>query len=224
MSVGTWVTVLDTLGDSVGVRIKFRALYGGDFAWNYAFYGDSVFAATNAGVLVNYGDTSEVWDTVTFVDPTNGYDLLAPGTAVFAVDVIGEDLWVGTDDGTLRKSLVTPNDVELFVRVDSTSPEDEVYAFPVPFSAVRGESCQFHFNVKQAAYVTLEIYDFAMNLVARPIDNVYFEPGSYPNGSSERFRWDGYNGKGDAAAVGVYYFKVEYSTGEVRWGKVAVIP
>ena len=224
MTVGIWVPVTDSLGDSVGVQIKWRALYGGDFAWNYAFYGDSVFAATNSGVLVNYGDTSEVWDTVAFVDPVQGYDLLAPNAAVFAADVIGEDLWVGTSDGTVRKSLTTPNDVELFVRVDSTSPEDEVYAFPVPFSAVRGELCQFHFSVKQAAYVTVEVYDFAMNLVSRPIDNVYFEPGSYPNGTSERFRWDGRNGKGDNVAVGVYYFKVTYSTGEVQWGKLAVIP
>jgi hypothetical protein len=34
----------------------------------------------------------------------------------------------------------------------------------------------------------------------------------------------GTNGKGEDAAVGVYYFKVEYSTGEVRWGKLAVMP
>lgn len=223
LSVGMYVPVLDTAGDSVGTRLRWRALYGGDFAWNFAFYGDSVFAATNAGVLVNYGDTSEVWDTAQFIDG-EGRRLLEPGTATYAVRVVDGQLWVGSDEGTVRMNLANQSDAQLFLYVDSTSPPDEVYAFPTPFSPLRGEVANFHFTVTTPATVTLEIYDFAMNLVSRPIDNVYFPAGIYPNGSFARYTWDGYNGKGDRAAVGMYYFKVEYSTGEVRWGKLAVIP
>ena len=78
--------------------------------------------------------------------------------------------------------------------------------------------------VPRDAHVTLEIYDFAMNLVARPIDNVFYTAGTYPDGMSQGRFWDGRNGRGDVVAVGVYYFKVGYSTGEVRWGKLAVTP
>ncbi len=63
-----------------------------------------------------------------------------------------------------------------------------------------------------------------MNLVKRVIDNEPFEPNFYPTAGYGRRTWDGLNGKGDEVAVGVYYFKVEYSTGEVRWGKLVVIP
>ena len=69
-----------------------------------------------------------------------------------------------------------------------------------------------------------EIYDFAMNLVKRVVDNESFDTGFYPSAGYGRRTWDGLNGEGEKVAVGMYYFKVELSTGEVRWGKLAVIP
>jgi hypothetical protein len=36
--------------------------------------------------------------------------------------------------------------------------------------------------------------------------------------------WDGRNGKGDLVAVGSYAFTIEYSNGDIHWGKLAVIP
>jgi hypothetical protein len=140
------------------------------------------------------------------------------------VEVIDGDLWVGTEDGTVRLNLYNQSDIELVVRVDSSTSRDEVYSFPTPFSPSRGGYIHFRFVVEEPANITLEIYDFAMNLVSRPIDDVYYPAGIYPNGDFERFTWDGRNDNGDVVAVGVYYFKVEYSTGEVRWGKLAVIP
>ena len=87
-----------------------------------------------------------------------------------------------------------------------------------------GGEVDFRFVVDQDANVTVEVYDFAMNQVARPIDNVFYPAGHYPNGGYPRVTWDGRNGDGELVAVGVYYFRVEYSTGDVRWGKLAVIP
>ena len=81
----------------------------------------------------------------------------------------------------------------------------------------------FHFTVSEPGYVTLEVYDFAMNLVARPIDNVWYDAGIHPDGGSQGRTWDGLNGNGDRAAVGVYYFKVDVD-GDTRWGKLAIIP
>ena len=209
-----------------GTRLRWYNVNSEDYAWNFAFDGDSItYAATNSGLLKNrhLGDTSSVWDTVVIVSDS-GVELLGAGTPVFSVMVQDDNLWIGTSEGTIRQSLADDSDHDLFIVVDSTTPDDEVYAYPVPFRPGRGEEVHFRFVLEQAANVTIEIYDFAMSLVARPIDGVAFPAGYYENPGSDRLTWDGYNGQGDLVSVGVYYFKVIYSTGEVRWGKLAVMP
>ena len=203
-----------------------------NYAWNFAFAGDTVFAATNDGLIYAEGDSlitifggsNSNWKTLEMKDE-QGYDLLLDGTPVYAVEVDDNYIWVGTDDRTIRvrRDSVAAPATPLYVIDDKTSA-DEVYAFPVPFSQVRDNQLEFRFVVEQQADITLEVYDFAMNLVKRVIDNEPFEPNFYPTAGYGRRTWDGLNGKGDEVAVGVYYFKVEYSTGEVRWGKLVVIP
>ncbi len=217
ISVGQYVArgaseIKDSLAWKVG--------YPNGFAWNFAFNGDTVFAATDVGLLMNYQDVGETWDTVALTD-TLGNELVLPGTPVYAVEVSGNSLWVGTGDRTLRLDLNSMYTDLVLAVVDSTN---EVYAFPVPFSHTRDLGVDFHFFVEKEAYITIEIYDFAMNLVARVVDNQLFPPGFYPESGPMRTTWDGRNERGEQVAVGVYYFKVSYSTGEVRWGKLAVIP
>jgi len=197
-----------------------------DFAWNFAFNGDTVFAATNDGLIYARGDNIlqgiREWETLQLED-ASGDPLVMEGAPVYAVEVAGDYLWVGTGDRTVRIELTAEGFGEqksLFV----TDATDEVYAFPVPFSHSLDLAVDFHFRVDEDADITLEIYDFAMNLVRRVIDNEPYAAGVYPTEGTGRRIWDGTNGNGDRVAVGVYYFKVEYSTGEVRWGKLAVIP
>jgi ligand-binding sensor domain-containing protein len=220
----------DSLEKAVGYERRWEAVDTGSFAWNFAFNGDSVFAATDGGLLFNYGDTGRTWDTIQLVD-TAGNPLVLPNMPVYAVEVIDDFLWVGTEDGTVRIDLGNLTGNATFVYVDSTTSDDIVYAFPIPlrFSEVRDRVVDFHFVVKSEAYITIEIYDFAMNLVKRIVDNAQYPAGLYhrggPNqGGPLRPTWDGTNGSGENVAVGTYYFKVEYSTGEMRWGKIAVIP
>lgn len=234
ISVGEYKTITNVDGDSVGFDIRWAPVHIGQFAWNFAFVNDSVFAATNDGLLMHDGERYtggddsglfvQEWDVVELRDAVSGEVLVEPGTEVFGVAVIDSFLWVGTNDGTVRIALDGSGSQQLYQRIDSTTSADEVYAFPVPFSSVRNEEVDFHFVVEEAGYVTLEIYDFAMNLVARPLDNVYYDAGIYPDGSSQGATWDGFNGNGDRAAVGIYYFKVEFGSGESRWGKLAIIP
>jgi len=209
--------------DAIRFERSWASVYPDGFAWNFAFNGDSVFAATDGGLLFNYQDTGLTWDTIDLVD-TLGVPLILPGTPVYAVEVIDSSLWVGTGDRTLRLNLDSLKVDLSFCVVDSATPPDQVYAFPVPFSHSQDLGVDFHFTVEREAEVTLEIYDFAMNLVKRVIDNQSFPAGIYPAAGAQRRTWDGRNGRGDQVAVGMYYFKVEYSTGEVRWGKIAVIP
>ena len=215
----------DAVDQIASYEHRWKAAYDEGFAWNYAFNGDSVFAATDNGLLFMPSDTGIVWDTVQLVDSATG-DLVLPGTAVYGVKVIDDYLWVGTEDRTVRIDVTSAafSDQRPFWVIDSATARDQVYAFPVPFSHAYSGPVEFHFVVDQSTNITIEIYDFAMNLVRRVVDNRPFPAGIYPATGSLRPIWDGRNGKGEQVAVGVYYFKVEYGGGESRWGKLAVIP
>ncbi|MBI5266756.1 MAG: hypothetical protein HY851_05935 [candidate division Zixibacteria bacterium] len=219
--------ITKTRYDSTG-KMALLSMNEKDFAWNFEFDGDTVYAATNAGLLrhIDAGPTldSIAWDTIALVNGLTNDTLVAPGTPVYAVRKNGNYLWVGTEDGTVRIDLSNINSQHLFMPVDSATPKDQVYAFPVPFFPVQGGTLDFHFVVDQPGSVTVEVYDFAMNLVARPIDNVSYAAGIYPNGSQQGRTWDGRNGRGHLVAVGVYYFKVILPGGTTRWGKLAVMP
>ena len=199
-----------------------------EYAWNFEFMDDTtIFAATSSGLLKTFGGLDSLdteWGTVALTDATSGETLVAAGTPVYGLSLVGPYLWVGTDDGTVRINSDDLGDQRLFLRVDSTTPADEVYAFPVPFRPSEGQPVDFHFVVEEAGNVTLEVYDFAMNLVATPINNFYYPAGIYPSQGHQGNTWDGYNDKGDLVAVGVYYFKIKFDSGETRWGKLAVIP
>jgi len=217
--------VLDSASqDTLFYRLRWQAVDTLEFAWNFEFAGDSTFAATSSGLFLDTGHALFSSINVPLVDDATGKPLVDAGTGVFAVKVVDSFLWVGTDDGTVRLSVASLDGGQLFIRIDSTSSAEEVYAFPVPFRPIQEQTLDFHFVVEQAGDVTLEVYDFAMNLVARPIDNIHYDVGVYPNGQFQGITWDGRNGKGDVVAVGVYYFKVEFESGQVRWGKLAVIP
>ena len=205
-------------------------VYNKTFAWNLAFHGTSVFAATDSGlVLLEPNETATVWTATEIpLENEDGESWLLSGTSVYGVEVDSPYVWLATDDCTLRLRLDDLSDQTAYHVIDSTTPADEVYAFPVPFShAVDGGSgglIDFHFVVDRQADVSIVVYDFAMNKVANVIENQSFPAGIYPASGSLRANWDGVNDRGDRSAVGVYYFKVEYSTGEIFWGKLALIP
>jgi hypothetical protein len=223
----------DTDVDSTGkqtVVVRWRGVYNTSFAWNFGFNGDTVFAATDAGLMMkimNRADSLDVaWDDTLEIITPEGV-ILERGTPVYAAKVVGNDLWIGTDDGTIRLDVTTLTNAELFKPVLDNAADDEVYSFPVPFRPGQGGEVDFHFTVPQAGNVTLEIYDFAMNLVARPIDGVYYPAGTYHGTGASGLQgptWDGRNGDGEVVAVGMYYFKVEMPSVDPRWGKIAVIP
>lgn len=200
-----------------------------NFAWNFAFASDTVFAATDDGLLMAvtdslaYGSTGYDW-TVVDLEDSSGQSLVLPGTPVYGVEVADSLIWVGTDDRTVVINRSDLSDQSSLFVLDRNTPADEVYAFPVPYSHVNSQAVEFHFSLAEEADVTIEIYDFAMNLVRRVIDQQTYPAGTYPERGSYRPTWDGTNGQGDEVAVGVYYFKVELSSGDVRWGKLAVIP
>lgn len=199
-----------------------------DFAWNFAFNGDTVFAATNSGLIWTSSDSLMNnpyyrWDTLEFIDE-NGEQVILSGAQIFGIEIIGENLWIGTSDRTVKINLNNLSNQTPYFVVDDKTSSDEIYAFPTPFSHSSDLAIDFHFVLEKDASVSIEVYDFAMNLVARIIDNVQFTAGIYPTYGSGRVTWDGRNQKGDNVAIGIYYFKLETSAGVTKWGKLAIIP
>ncbi len=194
------------------------------YAWNFAFDDSAVFMATNAGLLYS-PDTGRTWDTLSIsgVQVTSQPPVdfaIDPGTPVYAVTKLGNMLWVGTEEGAASIELdnLGTDQWEIYRVFDSSL---EVYAYPIPFSQADYGKVYFHFPVPNDAHVTIEIFDFTMDLVRMvPIDNNGFRLA----GISQDIYWDGLNGIGGIVAIGMYYYKITLSTGEVYWGKIAVVP
>jgi hypothetical protein len=200
----------------------------GSWCWNFAFHDSSVFAASSDGLLFS-PDLGESWDTVSISGTLVNYQPQQPytmgrGTPIYAVEVIGDTLWIGSGDGAAKIGLDVFGESgwDIYRALDTSQI---VYAYPVPYSAYPisdGNQITFHYPMRQSGMVTIEVYDFNMNLVKRVIDGEWRVGGPGVIYSSDR--WNGHNGKGDIVAVGIYYFKIEQSNGDVFWGKLAVIP
>jgi len=212
----------DTLPEFAGYGLVWNEKLEDNFAWNYAFNGDTVFGASSDGLLMSFDDDYNDWDTIPLED-INGVPFVDSIFSVYAVEVFDDYLFVGTGQATLRMPLSGMYVDKSFFYVDSLTPLDDVYAFPIPVSQSSARGVDFHFELNNDENVTLEVYDPAMNLVRRIIDNESYSQGVYHGRNSGLPFWDGRNGKGDKVAVGIYYFKVETS-GDVRWGRLAVLP
>jgi hypothetical protein len=147
-------------------------------------------------------------------------DTIVSTTEVFAVAVAGDRLLVGTGLGLATRERM-PGSPWTITRVfKDTESADDVFASPVPYSPLDNNGrMSFHYRVERDAYITVSVYDFAMNLVKTVAES------RFRAGGSDYFEtWDGYNDNGQMVAIGMYFFKVAYSTGKVRWGRLAIIP
>lgn len=197
----------------------------GHQVWNFAFDGAIVWAASSQGLLrsPNNGVT---WDTLNyFVDPASGATIDS-STEVFAVERVGEEIWVGTENGLVvldrNGNIISVR--RTFKQVASNDPGGEggVYATPIPFSPnITAGGIRFHYVPPVSGPVTIKVYDYANNLVKTVTDGVHRDAGRQYD---ETDVWDGRNGKGDVVAVGSYFFIIEYSGGDTQWGKLVVIP
>ncbi|MGH8005339.1 MAG: FlgD immunoglobulin-like domain containing protein, partial [Limisphaerales bacterium] len=206
---GTWsVYFLDTL------------------AWNFAFWGDAVWVASSSG-LFRSPDMGQNWQPV----PIAGVDAYSGAATSFsdAVEILSvrqvddTTVWAGSTDGAAVSFDLGLN-WRIFRRFLSTGTGPgtagaELYAAPVPFSPTRGQTCRFHYRLKQTSTnTTIEIFDFSMRLVNRKIINELRQAGV----QYDTDFWDGKNGKGEEVANGTYFFRIS-AGGEKQWGKLVVL-
>jgi len=192
--------------------------------WNFEFNGPEVFTATSQGLFYS-PDTGLTWSEIPISgNLVTGDEPIAytidPEAMVTAVKLVGDTLWVGTGEGAAKIALdqIGTANWEIYRVHDNT---EVVYAFPVPFShaAERNTTIKFHYNVPEPGNVSIEVYDFAMNLVKTVADE-YKTAGV----KEDEDTWDGLNEQGHYVAAGIYYFKITLPSGKEEWGKLAIIP
>jgi hypothetical protein len=220
----------------------------GHRVWNFAFDGEAVWAASSEGLLYSANGVDD-WKVMSFIVDTVSIDTVEFGaegdsvivhtdtlttlvdeasgayidwrTEIFAVEVVGDEVWVGTNNGLAILDRDEFN-VRKIVRTYTADSSDAPIAFPSPYSPnFYPNGLRFRFTPPVDGAATISIYDFANQLVRE-----MRIPGSGIR-AGERYTtsmtWDGYNGKGDRVAIGAYFFVIEYSDGSTDWGKFAVI-
>ena len=190
---------------------------------NFSFDGKIVYVATYDG-LYKSDDFGENWykfppitDTITgdHVYTSEYYSVYADNGTV----------WVGTSDGLARSSDNGYTwDVNRAYKPTGQDGVPRVYAYPNPFSSTRtnlvGDDghVRLQYNTTGSTYVTVRIFDFAMDLVTTVADNKYVSTEGDHNEV-----WNGRNDYGDLVANGVYFFSVELENEGTFWGKIMIV-
>ncbi len=191
-------------------------------AWNFAFWGDTVWVATSSG-LFRSPNKGQSWQYVPIVDDSAGTSFSNNVEILSVRQVSPSVIWAGSTDGAAVSSDTgrTWTIFRRFLSVGSGpgTADAEVYAAPVPFSPLRGLGvCRFHYRSLQNSNVTIEIFDFSMRRVKTVIKDAPRQCGV----QCDSDEWDGRNEKGELVANGTYFFRIDFGN-EKKWGKVVVL-
>lgn len=200
----------------------------------------------NAVVLLGIGDSTIDTISTAFksrmeaggedaIDNILGLDITDIGVSP-ASDANSWNLWIATPEGLfygLEESVSATAALSLQRRQLSIKGGlKEVFAMPgilndAQFtSSARRPEVLFSYNLTKAAEVTIQVFDYNMDLVRTVIRKQRREAGadrsSHISTQPGEDRWDGTNQDGRIVAPGVYYFKITTSTGERAFGKIVV--
>ena len=193
----------------------------GEFCHNIGFKDSIVYAVTDNGIYRS-SDIGTSWSqTGTIYDNVTKQRIFSP-TQFYAVDLRGDTVWFGGDDGT---AYTEDNSAHLFGSswsilhaAQPLSSNHSTYAYPNPFSPAN-ESVRMHYSVDQiSANVTIRVFDFGMNLVRTVVSD------ANRGGVAEHDEiWDGKNDNGRQVSNGPYFYQVIVGTENPIWGKILVL-
>jgi len=202
--------------------------YGTLKAHNFGFKGDTVYVAADKGLWRSL-DNGYTWGDGPFAesiyDPTLN-DTLS-GIDFFSVAPVGEALWVGTDDG-LAVGYKDPGTGQFTWRIHrahqpaNVGGEVETYAYPSPFSPIRGHTTRFQVPANGSVSVQYSIFNFAMEKVYETRSAVLPGGGTGDMAGYGAVTWDGRDPSGNIVANGVYYYRINVGV-DTWWGKVMVL-
>ncbi len=199
----------------------FETVLAGTQVFDFAFRDDGrVYAA--GGSLYVSDDDGRSWRTVRTFPLDDETRFLPDDPGVRAVATTPSALWVGTEEGLLRRRF--GEDTWTLFRADvplrpETPSEDvprvDTYAYPNPFSPAADRVVRIRYELDTPRDVEVRIFDFNMTLVRRIVD-----PGR-PAGEQETV-WDGTDDGGLRLPNGPYFYTVD-TGGEVVRGKILLV-
>ncbi len=91
-------------------------------------------------------------------------------------------------------------------------------SYPTPYSPARWDAVRLQYNLTAPSYITIKVYDFAMDYVVTVCNAKY-------RGSSGDYHeiWDGTSARGEIVANGVYFYKLVKSGQGTAWGKIVIL-
>ncbi|MCX6150160.1 MAG: hypothetical protein NTX22_06530 [Ignavibacteriales bacterium] len=198
---------------------------------NFGFKNEEVMAARDNGLFRTNNNGSTWTLPISIIDSKTEISL---STKVFySAASQGNDIWVGSETG-LAKLSETGNmwegEWKVYLASKSLSSQTETYAYPNPFSP-DAETIKIKYSTGgKRKSVTIRILDFGMNLVKTVIQNaergdlihtVDGFDGSSTGGVVDD--WDGKDEFGNIVPNGVYFYRVDFDSGDPVFGKIIVL-
>jgi ligand-binding sensor domain-containing protein len=145
----------------------------------------------------------------------------------------GNDVWLGSDAGLAKLTEagnIWVGEWKVYLASKVLSSQTETYAYPNPFSP-DAETVKIKYSTGGARKrVTIRILDFGMNLVKTVIQNaergdeIHTVDGF--NGASNSGvidYWDGKDEFGRIVPNGVYFYRIDFDSGDSLFGKIMVL-
>jgi len=130
------------------------------------------------------------------------------------------DLWLGSDNGLVRlkeNGLMWQGKWKIFLASES-SASNLTYAFPNPFQPGVDLLKIKYYLTQPTQKVTLQIFDFGMNLVKTILQN------ATRTGTNEQIEfWNGTDYKGEIVPNGVYFYRIVLNDNKELYGKIIVM-
>jgi len=188
--------------------------------YDFAFRDSVVFIATADG-LYRTSDLGATWTKTNSIIDEMSRELITT-SSVYTVSVVGDTVWIGTDDGIAQTVDQSGKPFGLSWAIsrayEPVEANSAVYVYPNPFSP-NFERARIHYATSSPlSVVSTEIYDFAMNRVRTLLHS------ASRSGSMQRDEiWDGTDDNGAIVPNGVYFIRLAINDGEPLWAKVLVI-
>ncbi|MBU4446061.1 hypothetical protein KJ656_13445, partial [bacterium] len=200
----------------------------GERIYNFAFKDSIVYACTERGLFKSIdGDNWALYKPI--VDEQNNIYIFSHDVYAAGIDTREGVLylWLGTSDG-IAKTADDGIHWTIFRKSLSTSlpGQPAIYAYPNPFApsihnVLNGDGhVRVQYYLENSATVSLEIYDFSMDLVYESEHHHIIHVGD------NSITWNGRNRAGDLVANGTYFCKLTKKDDDKEksyWTKLIVV-